>query len=120
MRLPNHFMLFQDDRMFIFHISRVPERRLTSNELAERPWAVITIRNVPGYMPVRHDYFESRDDAVAYVQKVVVDTPRVSLGNCGPVLPPTIQQYTDWLKIEDLYDPVLNNDGKKAFGWQSI
>src|SRR3546814_19165730 len=78
MRLPNLHMLFKDDRMFVLHISKLPARSL------ERPWTVITIRNVPGYMPVRYDQFPSREDALTYFQEVVVETPRVSLGHSAP------------------------------------
>lgn len=120
MRLPNHHMLFQDDRMFIFHISRQPERTLRSSNLTKRPWAVITIRNIPGYCPVRVDNFKSREDAITYFKSAVVETPRVSLGSSSPVPLPTIEQYTNWLKFENLYDPVLNASGKTSFGWQSV
>src|SRR3546814_5985136 len=74
----------------------------------ERPWTVITIRNVPGYMPVRYDQFPSREDALTYFQEVVVETTRVSLGNSDPSPVPSIEQYTSWLKLEKLYDPLLN------------
>src|SRR3546814_882860 len=73
-----------------------------------RSWTVITIRNVPGYMPVRYDQFPSREDALTYFQEVVVETPRVSLGNSAPSPVPSIEQYTSWLKLENLYDPLLN------------
>src|SRR3546814_12837669 len=74
--------------MFVLHISKLPARSL------ERPWTVITIRNVPGYMPVRYDQFPSREDALTYFQEVVVETPRVSLGNSAPSPVPSIEQYT--------------------------
>lgn len=102
MRLPNLHMLFKDDRMFVLHISKLPARSL------ERPWTVITIRNVPGYMPVRYDQFASREDALTYFHDVVVETPRVSLGNNAPSPAPSLEQYTSWLKSENLCDPLLN------------
>ena len=96
-----HWEVIQDDRLFRLEVS-------THSDLKDRPWAVITLHNVAGRIPTREDYFASREDALDYYLKIVVETPRVSLGSHSPDPPPSIEQYTAWLKSENLYDPVLN------------
>lgn len=94
--------LLKDDRLFRLEIR-------TWSELKERSWAVITFHNLLfGYLPARQDYFASREDALAYYLKIVVETPRVSLDNHPPDPLPSIEKYTIWLKAENIYDPVLN------------
>ena len=101
-------LLFKDDRMFVLEVSPVTTRSLTSSAPEKHEWAVITRRNVPGYPPHRSDTFPSRTEAVEYYKNVVVETPRVSLGNKAPAPPPTPEAYTSWLIAENLYDPLLN------------
>ena len=108
-------MLFHDDRIFVLEISPIESRDATSTVLdlsgkTSRPkeWAVVTRRNVPGYPPHRVDHFPSRAEAVAYYKRVVVQTPRKSLGEKSPDPAPTLEAYTAWLAEENLFDPVLN------------
>ena len=101
-------LLFKDDHMFVLEVCPITTRNLTSSEPEKYEWAVITRRNVPGYPPHRSDTFPSKKEAIEYYKKVVVETPRVSLGNKSPVPPPTIETYTSWLIAENLYDPLLN------------
>ena len=108
-------MLFHDDRIFVLEISPIESRDATSTVLdlsgkTSRPkeWAVVTRRNVPGYPPPRVDHFPSRAEAVAYYKRVVVQTPRKSLGEKSPDPAPTLEAYTAWLAEENLFDPVLN------------
>jgi len=101
-------LLFKDDRMFVLEVCPVTTRSLTSSAPEKQEWAVITRRNVPGYPPHRSDTFPNRGEAIDYYKKVVIETPRVSLGNKSPVPPPTLEAYTSWLVTENLYDPILN------------
>ena len=108
-------MLFHDDRIFVLEISPIESRDATSTVLdlsgkTSRPkeWAVVTRRNVPGYPPHRVDHFPSKREAVAYYKRVVVQTPRKSLGETSPDPAPTLEAYTAWLAQENLFDPVLN------------
>lgn len=101
-------LLFKDDRMFVLEVCPVTTRDLMSNTPEKQQWAVITRRNVPGYPPYRSDSFSTRAEAIEYYKKVVVETPRVSLGKKSPVPPPTLEAYTSWLVAENLYDPILN------------
>jgi len=101
-------LLFHDDRMFILEIAPVATRDLMSSAPARSEWAVITRRNVPGYPPHRTDAFPTRSEAIEYYKRVVVHTPRVSLGEKPPESPPTLEAYEAWLVAEKLYDPVLN------------
>jgi hypothetical protein len=101
-------MLFNDDRMFVLELSPVTTRPLTSDEPVRNEWGVITRRNVVGYPPFRSDTFPTREEAIAFYKKTVVSTPRVSLGNKSPTSEPTVDEYTEWLVAEGLYDQVLN------------
>ena len=106
-------MLFHDDRMFVMEISPVTTRSLTSAAPEKRELAVITRRNVPGYPPFRSDSFPTKEAALAYYHKIVVETPRTSLGSQSPTPAPSLQRYTSWLVSEGLYDPVLNPSGSR-------
>ena len=48
-----------------------------------------------------------RAEARLGYKKVVVETPRVSLGNKSPEPTPTLDQYTSWLVAEYLFDALL-------------
>jgi hypothetical protein len=101
-------LLFKDDRMFVLEVRPVKTSILTSSDPPKEQWGVITRRNVPGYPPHRTDNFPTRSEAAIFYKKVVVETPRVSLGNKSPDPLPTIEEYTRWLLDEGLYDPLLN------------
>lgn len=111
-------MLFHDDRIYVLEISPVESRDVTSAVLdlssdksrttKSREWAVVTRRNVPGYPPHRMDHFPTKAEAIAYYKRVVVQTPRKSLGEKSPDPTPTLEAYITWLVAEGLFDPVLN------------
>lgn len=103
-------LLFKDDRMFVLEVCPVTTSTLTSSDPPKKQWGVITRRNVPGYPPHRTDSFPTRSETVSFYKQVVVETPRVSLGNKSPIPLPTIEEYTRWLIDEVLYDPLLNPD----------
>lgn len=87
-------LLFKDDRMFVLEVCPVTTRTSTSSAPEKHEWAVITRRNVPGYPPHRSDTFSTEAEAVEYYKKVVVETPRVSLGNKSSIPLPTLEAYT--------------------------
>ena len=114
-------LLFHDDRMFVLEVTPVESGDSESVVLAgslrpeaTKEWAVVTRRNVPGYPPVRVDRFPSQVQAVEFYKTTIVSTPRNSLGEQSPDPTPTLQQYTEWLALENLFDPVLNSDGKRT------
>lgn len=116
---------YNDDRMYVLEITRgvvsKPDAQgftttLTRDDgtsaLGEgerRMWLLITRRNVRNYPPMRQDMFETKDEALAYYKQLVVTTPRLSLGGKGFQPTPTLEEYTAWLKSENLFDPVLNS-----------
>lgn len=103
-------LLFKDDRMFVLDITLATTGSMTSATPKKQEWALVTRRNVPGYPPYRVDSFVTRAEAVEHYKKVVVETPRVSLGNKTPDPLPTIEDYTRWLIDKGIYDPLLNPD----------
>ena len=101
-------MLFNDDRIFVLEISRV---KVVSTAFKSKPqykWAVITKRNLAGYPPYSTKTFSTYEIAKDYYLKVVVETPRKSLGEKSPNPTPSLDQYTQWLKRNNFYDPILN------------
>ena len=103
--------LFNDDRMFVLELLPATNRTLTSSTSEKRGWAVITRRNVMGYPPYRSDSFETSQEAEEYYKRIVLETPRLSLGEKSPSPIPTLEDYTSWLEDENLFDPVLNPEG---------
>ena len=100
--------VFNDDRVFVLEISRSQSRSLDGDEDPRGEWSVVTRRNVCDHPPVRIDPFPSHAEALAYYRKVVVETPRVSLGRKSPEPAPSLDAYQAWLIAEGLFDPVLN------------
>lgn len=107
-------LLFQDDRMFVLEVSPVTTSVSTSNDPPKMEWSVIIRRNVPDYPPYRVDSFPTKSEAIEYYKKVVVTTPRVSLGNKSLEPIPTTDEYIRWLIQEGLYDPLLNPDASRT------
>ena len=103
MRAPR---VLEDDRLYRLEIVQ------WRSDLKGREWAVVTIHNLRGRLPARQDYFASQEDALSYYLKIVVETPRLSLGSRPPDPIPSLEQYSAWLKYENLYDPVLNPEAK--------
>jgi hypothetical protein len=109
-------MLFKDDRMVVLELA--PD---ITQCLSQRPsgsstdWAVVTRRNVPGYPVQSVVAFEDRDKALAHYKRMVVETPRLSLGGRSPSMSPTLEEYTRWLAANRLHDPVLNPDSPARF-----
>ena len=96
---------YHDDRLFVLELARVTTRSLTRAEAPVERWAVITRRNVPGFPPFRSDDFGSREEALQYLYKIAPLTPRVSLGGCSPVPPPSLPEFKAWLAASGL-DPL--------------
>jgi hypothetical protein len=100
-------LLYRDDRVLVLEVVPVTTR---SSRGVEDRWAVIARRNVPGYPPFRSDDFETKEEATDFFNKVIVETPRVSLKNKPSNPLPTLDEFTAWLIEENLYDPILNPD----------
>ena len=109
-------LLFHDDRMFVLEVCPVESREpgmsvldLSAKHSRRQPqqWALVTRRNIPGYPPHRIDHFPTEGEALAYYKRVVVETPRKSLGEKAPNPLPTLEQYTAWLVEQQLFDTSL-------------
>jgi len=123
-------LLFNDDRVYVLELERAivsspNEDGLTTvitrgsgqsvpGKGERRVWSITTRRNVPDYPPRRVDQFESYAEAVAFYKRVVVTTPRASLGEKSPDPTPSLEEYVQWLKQENLFDPLLNPEGIRA------
>jgi len=123
-------LLFNDDRVFVLELERaivsIPNEDGVISILTRgagqrgpgrgerRVWSITTRRNVPDYPPRRVDQFETYETAVAYYKRVVVTTPRVSLGEKSPDPTPSLREYVQWLKHENLFDPLLNPKGDRS------
>jgi hypothetical protein len=94
-----------DDRLFVLELAHVATRSLTHAESPKSRWAVITRRNVLGYLPFRSDDFETREEAVRYLHSMAPTTPRVSLGGKSPNPTPSLAEFKIWLASSGL-DPL--------------
>jgi hypothetical protein len=110
-------LLFKDDRMFVLEISQAATQSRASTATEKRVLAVVTRRNVPGIPPRRVDNFPTEAEAVDFYKKIVVTTPRVSLGEKPPEPTPTLHQYTSWLIAENLFDALLNPTAPQPDGY---
>tara|TARA_B100000315_G_C14238884_1_gene434407 strand:+ start:290 stop:613 length:324 start_codon:yes stop_codon:yes gene_type:complete len=104
--------MFKDDRMYVLEISK---SRTTPLDFAGNAvgttsdkWTLVTRKNIEGFPPIRVDDFDTEEEAIKYYKKVVVEMPRVSLGNNSPEVTPSIKEYKEWLIREKLYDELLN------------
>jgi hypothetical protein len=79
--------LYRDDRLFILDLQPAQKNK-------QHVWAVTTRRNVDGFPPVRVDDFPTREAAIAFIQKIEPETPRISLGGNSPQHP---LAYADYL-----------------------
>ena len=82
-------VLYKDDRLFILdlHLARKGK---------ETVWAVTTRRNVEGFPPFRVGDFPTMEAAVAFIQQIEPETPRISLGGKSPAEP---LPYTEYLAV---------------------
>ena len=96
---------YHDDRMFILYVCRCTveiDGDVVSTTIyhEEAPinhkWCVVTYKNVTRYPPTRVDYFDSENEAVAYVKKVEPGVPLISLGGRSPHPPLPYEQFVKW------------------------
>lgn len=67
-----------DDRMFILEILPIIVKNFELTEEKEM-WSVITRKNSPGYYPTRTDDFVTKDEAIEFYKKIILQTPLVSM-----------------------------------------
>ena len=105
-------LIFNDDRMFVLGINRskVTSIDFEGNDASacQYKWTITTRRNVVGLPPISSNVFNNKEEAIDYYKKVIVHMPRVSLGKASPKVAPSIDEYTEWLINNNLYDPLLN------------
>jgi len=111
---------YNDDRMFVLEISRVKTRSFNAyhdgdggvRHGKESPWqwvwSVCARRNTPRYPPVRSTSFQTHEEALDYYKIAIVETPLLSLDGKAPSPVPSLDDYSQWLNAEGLFDPLLN------------
>lgn len=55
--------------------------------------SITTRRNVPDYPPKRVDQFETYEEAIKFYKRVIVTTPRASLGEKSPDPTPSLEEH---------------------------
>jgi hypothetical protein len=86
---------YLDDRLFILDLTQAKKNGRTI-------WAVITRRNCEGFPPFRSDECETKEEAVAFIDKIEPQTQRFSLGEKSPVPTPSYIDYCRWLRSHGL------------------
>ena len=90
-----HGQLYKDDRLFILDLQ-------LAQKYKKPVWAVTTRRNVDGFPPFRVDDFQTKEAAIAFIQKIEPETPRISLGGKSPQNPLEYTAYLATLRMEEL------------------
>lgn len=98
--------IYNDDRMFVLHISKCTVRAgldgttaITIHHQAapaESQWCVVAYHNTRRYPPTRVDRFDTLAEAEAYVQRIEPTVPRVSLAGQFPGKPLPYAQWLAW------------------------
>lgn len=81
--------LYKDDRLFILDLQLAQKNK-------QLVWAVTTRRNIDGFPPFRVDDFPTKEEALAFIQKIEPETPRISLGGKSPQHP---LEYASYISI---------------------
>ena len=83
--------VYHDDRLFILD--------LTSAKRGNLPvWTVVTRRNCEGFLPFRVDEFNTKDEAIKFIEEVEPTTPLISLDGKSPSTPLPYIEYCKKLK----------------------
>lgn len=103
---------YLDDRMYVLEVVRgIVSRQVTPDPMGPEEggprWIVTTRRNVPGLPPTRTDDFDTRREAIAYMEEVEPTTPRVSLEGRSPEPTPTLDAHRRWLQENNLKPPYI-------------
>ena len=83
--------VYKDDRLFILDLTPAKKK-------GEAVWAVVTRRNVDGFPAFRLDTFQTKDEAVKFIEKVEPTTPRIGLQGKAPEKPFSYDDYCQQLK----------------------
>ena len=90
-----HGQAYKDDRLFILDLHQ-------ASKGSETVWAVTTRRNINGFPPFRVDDFMSKAEAIAFIQRIEPETPRISLNGASPEQLLPYPEYLMLLKREGL------------------
>jgi hypothetical protein len=82
-----HGQIYNDDRLFILDLQLAKKNKKSI-------WAVTTRGNVDGLPPFRVDDFPTMEAAIAFIQKIEPETPRISMGGKPPQQP---LEYTTYI-----------------------
>jgi hypothetical protein len=93
---------YLDDRIFVLDVGRAIISSSDPNAYRGVIWSVTTSRNTRLRPPFRVDEFHTREEAIAFLEKVEPTTPRISLGGRSPDRVPSIEEYQAWLRASGL------------------
>jgi len=85
--------VYHDNRIFILDLT--PAKRENQSV-----WAVVTRRNCEGFPPFRIDEFNTKDEAIKFIEKLEPTTPLISLDGKSPLTPLPYVEYCKKLKQE--------------------
>jgi len=116
---PIHFQGrdYIDDRMFIVELRKA---LMNDKNYHEKPWTLVTKRNVLGFPATRADDFETWDRAMEYLKHILPQTPLISLGGECPTTTPSYEQHLAWLDTQGLHRPYIHPDGKSRVSGKSV
>ena len=111
---------YNDDRMFVLTLAKCTIREdadviETVIHYEDVPtnfiWCVVTYKNVKRYMATRVDPFNSKNEAMLYIEHVEPQTPLISLDGNSPTTPLQYEKYLSWKQSSNFKE----YDYKKMF-----
>ena len=97
--------MYLDDRMFVLYVCKctvdITDNVVTTTIYHDGApenyvWCLVTLKNVPKYIAVKVDLFDSEDEAIAYLQNVEPTVPLISLQGRAPHEPLPYAQFVKW------------------------
>jgi len=83
--------VYRDDRMYVLNLSLGKVNN-------ETKYILMTYRNIPQLPAVRHDHFDTREEAIKYIKKVEPLVPLTSLNRKPLDIPKDIDRWEYWVK----------------------
>ena len=87
--------IYRDDRVFVLDLQ-------LATKGDRQVWAVTTRRNIDGFPPFRVDDFETKEEAVDFIQRIEPTTPRIRFGGKPPEHPVSYDKYVIQLHNEGI------------------
>lgn len=97
---------YRDDRIFVMNLSR---GKVEINGEIHQKFVLVTYRNSLKFVATRADHFDTKEDAVNYIEKIEHEVPLISQNGKPLPIPDNVDMrefWLNWLKINNFYSAV--------------